>query len=112
MNDRFPAHFSSLSAAWLRRVIVLGVLCGCGAEPDRGLVTAADLPEQKRRPDGVAVDPSSAAPTAKDVATTTDGLVTLRTPIGLEQAFSTIQTFFQAIVAEDADMMGAVLTRD
>lgn len=90
----------------------MGVLCNCGAGPDREFVTAADLPEHRRRPDGVAVDPSSAPPKAKDAATTTDGLVTLRTPVGVEQAFSTIQTFFQAIVAEDADLLGTVLTRD
>ena len=60
----------------------------------------------------MAVDPSSSPPAAKDVAATTEGLVTLRTPVGLEQAFTTIQMFFQAIVAEDVDLLGAMLTRD
>jgi hypothetical protein len=87
-------------------------LCGCGAQTHSTLVTASELPDQRRRPDGVAVDPSSAPPAAKDVATTSEGLVTLRTPVGVDQAFKTIQTFFQAIVAEDADLLGSVLTRD
>jgi hypothetical protein len=30
----------------------------------------------------------------------------------MEQAFSTIQTFFQGIVAEDADLVATMLTRD
>jgi hypothetical protein len=92
--------------------IAMGALCNCGASSGQALVTASDLPEQRRRPDGVAVDPTSTPPTAKDVATTTDGLVTLRTPVGLEQAFAAVQTFFQAVVAEDADLLGTVLTRD
>lgn len=92
--------------------IATGALCNCGAPSSQTLVTAADLPDQRRRPDGVAVDPTSTPPLAKDVATTTDGLVTLRTPVGLEQAFTTVQAFFQAIVAEDADLLGAVLARD
>lgn len=92
--------------------LLLGALCNCGASATNTLVTASELPEQRRKPDGVAVDPTSTPPSAKDVATTTEGLMTLRTPVGLDQAFSTIQTFFQAVVAEDADLLGTVLTRD
>ena len=106
-----PPHSGS-SAVWLGLAIALGALCSCGAQPNAALVTASELPEQRRRPDGVAVDPSSSPPAAKDVAATTEGLVTLRTPVGLEQAFTTIQMFFQAIVAEDVDLLGAMLTRD
>lgn len=103
---------SGSSVVWLAMAIAMGALCGCGATSSQTLVTASELPEQRRRPDGVAVDPTSTPPLAKDVAATTDGLVTLRTPVGLEQAFTTVQTFFQAIVAEDADLLAGVLTRD
>lgn len=92
--------------------MALCALCNCGAPSSNTLVTASELPEQRRRPDGVAVDPTSTPPNAKDVAATTDGLVTLRTPVGLEQAYTTVQTFFQAITDEDADLLGTVLTRD
>ncbi len=75
-------------------------------------MTASKLPEERRRPDGVAVDPSSAPPAPQDSASTTTGLVTLRTPVGIDQAFSTIQKFFQAVVTEDGDQLGNLLTRD
>jgi len=107
-----PPRSSGLSAVWLGLTITMGAVCNCGAQSNATLVTASELPEQRRRPDGVAVDPSSTLPSAKEVASTTDGLITLRTPVGLEQAFTTVQTFFQAIVAEDADLLGVVLTRD
>jgi hypothetical protein len=87
-------------------------LTGCAAQPDKGFVTASELPTERRRPDGVAVDPTSAPPRAKDVANTGDALVTLRAPVGLEKALTTVRLFFQAIVAEDSDALGAVLTRD
>jgi hypothetical protein len=90
----------------------LTIISGCGAQSDPLLRTATDLPEQRRHPDGVAVDPSSAPPAAKDTATTSDGLVTLRTPVGLDTALASIQTFFEAVLAEDPDVLGSVLTRD
>jgi len=105
-------HRLSLPHFHLAPLALTLALCNCGAQPGQTLVTATALPEERRRPDGVAVDPSSSPPTAKDSATTTDGLVTLRTPVGIEQAFSTIQTFFRAIVEEDADELGNLLTRD
>lgn len=92
-------------------VLTIGCVA-CGSQPDQALRTASDLPDQRRRPDGVAVDPSTAPPAAKDVASTGDGLVTLRTPVGIEAALATIHTFFGAVVEEDADMLGSVLTRD
>lgn len=88
------------------------MLGGCGAQPDQGFVTASDLPTERRRPDGVAVDPSSSPPKAIDVGNTTDGLVTLRAPVGIEQALSTVRQFFHAIVEEDREALSAVLTRD
>jgi len=92
---------------------VLAISCvACGTQPDQALRTASDLPEQRRQPDGVAVDPSSAPPVAKDSASTSDGLVTLRTPVGIEAALASIHMFFEAVVAEDADVLGSVLTRD
>lgn len=91
----------------------LAITCvACGAHPDQELRTASDLPEQRRQPDGVAVDPSTAPPAAKDTASTSDGLVTLRTPVGIEAALATIRTFFEAVVTEDADVLGSTLTRD
>lgn len=92
-------------------VLTIG-LTACGSQGDQALRTASDFQEQRRQPDGVAVDPSTAPPAAKDTASTGDGLVTLRTPVGIEAALTTIQTFFRAVVEEDADVLGSVLTRD
>ena len=110
VNIRQAPHH--LLSSVIGPLVIAAATCGCGAQPDNAFVTAAELPEQRRRPDGVAVDPRSTPPQAKDVATTSDGLVTLRTPVGVDAAFSTVQTFFQAIVAEDPDLLGTVLTRD
>jgi len=77
-----------------------------------GFVTARELPEGPRRPDGVAVDPSSETPKVEDVAGTAKGLVTLRTPLGADAAMVTVGAFFRAIVAEDADSLEALFTRD
>lgn len=110
-----PASYKNVNRflSWFTFGFVLTIGClACGPQPDQALHTATDLPEQRRRPDGVAVDPSTAPPAAKDTASTGDGLVTLRTPVGIETALVTIQTFFRAVVEEDPDGLASVLTRD
>lgn len=86
-------------------------LSGCSA-PGAGFVTASSLPEGPRKPDGVAVDPTSAPPRAMDVGLTEGGLMTLRTPLGIEAALATVSGFFQAVVVEDGDALEDLFTRD
>lgn len=74
---------------------------------------AATLPEPTRRsPDGVAIDPISSPPAARDRAEVADGLVTLRTPLGVDRAVSTVEELFRKIVVEDAEGLKPLFTRD
>jgi hypothetical protein len=76
---------------------------------------AAAMPPEgsaRRRPDGVAIDPMSAPPAPRDRADATEGLVTLRTPLGIDRALSTVQELFRKIVVEDGEGIEALFTPD
>jgi hypothetical protein len=60
----------------------------------------------------VAIDPSSAPPAARDRGDTADGLVTLRTPLGVDRARATVEELFRKIVIEDGDGLEPLFTRD
>jgi hypothetical protein len=82
---------------------------GCGGAPP--------LPDDpaRRRPDGVAIDPVSSPPPARDRVETGDGLVTLvtlRTPLGVDRAMATVEELFRKIVVEDGDGLEPLFTRD
>ncbi|MFT3770461.1 MAG: hypothetical protein QM820_33960 [Minicystis sp.] len=90
-----------------RAIIALALaLAGCAG--------ATTLPAEgaRRRPDGVAIDPISAPPPAKDRAEATDGLVTLRTPLGIDRAQATVEELFRKIVVEDGEGLDPLFTRD
>ncbi|HSN97256.1 MAG TPA: hypothetical protein VLS89_03125 [Candidatus Nanopelagicales bacterium] len=74
--------------------------------------TASELPDERRRPDGVAIDPASSPPPAVEHAKAGDGLVTLRTPLGVDLAVGTVAEFFRRVVLEDGDGLAALLARD
>ncbi|MRG97940.1 hypothetical protein [Polyangium spumosum] len=93
-------------------VFVAAGLVGCAGAGAPLFATTSELPEASRRPDGVAVDPASAPPRARDVASAEAGLVTLRTPLGAEAVFATVSGFFRAIVDEDMEALGPLFTRD
>jgi len=91
------------------RVLLLLVLAGCAADPGLG----HDGGERARRhPDGVAIDPISAPPTARNAAAVSDGLVTLRTPLGVDRATAVVAELFRRIVLEDGEGLAALFTRD
>jgi hypothetical protein len=87
-------------------------LAGCGTVSAASFPTAPELPSDRRRPDGVALDPTSAPPPAADRAAVEDGLVTLRTPLGIHLAVGAVAELFKRIVVEDSEGLGALLTRD
>lgn len=87
-------------------------LAGCGGSSPSSFPTSSELPEERRQPDGVAIDPASAPPPATDRAAAGDGLVTLRTPLGVDLAVGTVAEFFKRVVLEDGDGLGALLARD
>jgi hypothetical protein len=84
--------------------VALGA-CG-GVNP---ISASADEP---RRPDGVAVDPAMATPSARAEAQAAAGLVALRSPIGTDRALATVEELFRHVVAKDADGLTQVFTRD
>lgn len=82
------------------------LLSGCAA------TTAPPEDAARRRPDGVAIDPMSAPPPARDHADASEGLVTLRTPLGIDRALDTVQELFRKIVVEDGEGLEPLFTRD
>jgi len=93
-------------------VLLVVSLLGCGGSGAPRFATTSELPETSRRPDGVAVDPTSSPPRARDVANVGAGLVTLRTPLGTEAVFAVVSRFFRAIVDEDQEALEVLFTRD
>jgi hypothetical protein len=93
-------------------LLLPAAFAGCGGLGTSSFPTASELPEDRRQPDGVAIDPASAPPPPTDRAAAGDGLVTLRTPLGVDLAVGTVAEFFKRVVLEDGDGLGALLARD
>ena len=62
-----------------------------------------------RKPDGIAIDPPMQTPPAREQANASDGIVTLRSPLGAEAARSVVTRFFQVIVNEDREGLRKLL---
>ena len=75
-------------------------------------ITGIEGPDKRRKPDGVAIDPVSAPPAAVDRANAEDGLVTLRTPLGIEAARAVVADLFRRIAREDNEGMAELFTGD
>lgn len=87
-------------------LVCLAPLAGCGArEP---FVTATELPKQKRKPDGVFIDPPAALPQAAERAPAV-GQVALREPIGEAPALALVRSFFAAFEREDQEVLSEML---
>lgn len=87
-------------------IVAITASGGCAAASN------GDADKARRRPDGVAIDPVSAPPPARERADSADGLVTLRTPLGVDRAMVTIEELFRTIVREDREGIEALFTRD
>jgi hypothetical protein len=85
-------------------------LTACAGGP--GFATAGALDAARRKPDGVAVDPTGAPPRARESAYASDRLVTLRTPLGADRAVDTVSELFRKIMIEDSDGLEALFTRE
>jgi hypothetical protein len=98
--------------ATLATALLVSAFAGCGGVSPATFPTVSGLPDDRRRPDGVAIDPASAPPPAIDRAAAGDALVTLRAPLGVDLAVSTVAEFFKRVVIEDAEGLGQLLARD
>lgn len=87
-------------------------LSACGGSDAHLFKTASEIKDAPRRPDGVAIDPASATPYARDRASASEGMVTLRSPLGVDLAMDMIASFFSKVVVEDDDGLTALFTRD
>jgi hypothetical protein len=97
------------SNAAFAHLFIACALAGCaGCSGGRGLAGDTD----RRRPDAVAIDPVSSPPPARDYASSTDGLVTLRTPLGVDRAISAVDELFRKIVIEDGEGLERLFTSD
>ena len=72
----------------------------------------SDLEKARSRPDGVAVDPESPPPRARDSAEVTGALVTLRTPLGVDRAVGVVEELFRRILLEDAEGLDALFVNN
>jgi hypothetical protein len=98
--------------ARLAPVALLALLVGPAGCASTGGLGPDDPERVRRRPDGVAIDPVSAPPPPRDHAEAADGLVTLRTPLGVDRAIATVADFFHKIVLADGEGLDALFTRD
>jgi hypothetical protein len=96
-------------------LIALAAVAGaaCSGGGTLNLKTASEAGDDvPRRPDGVAIDPASATMGPKDRASAEEGIVTLRSPLGVDLATAMIGEFFSRVVVEDDDGLSALFTRD
>jgi hypothetical protein len=105
------SRFSLLPRAAGAPLVVLAVAAGCvGARAPAA--SSLGVADGRRRPDGVAVDPASQPPPPRERASATDGLVTLRAPLGVDRALHTVRALFRRIVQEDGEGLEALFARD
>jgi hypothetical protein len=88
------------------------VLTGAVGCASSGSLGPLDADKARRHPDGVAIDPISGPPAARDRASVSEGLVALRTPLGVDRALATIEELFRKVVIEDGEGLDALFTRD
>lgn len=86
-------------------VIAAAVLAACSE-------SVAIEPDAPRRPDGVSLDKAPSWPQPDSDASSTDGVATLRTPLGTDAALDVLHAYVRAIVTEDAAAMRALHTSD
>ncbi|WP_437752896.1 hypothetical protein [Sorangium sp. So ce1389] len=96
----------------LATLLGASLLLGCALGGSASFPAASALPDERRRPDGVAIDPASAPPPPVDQADARDSVVTLRTPLGVGLALDVVAEFFKRVIAEDSEALSELLTRD
>jgi hypothetical protein len=89
--------------------MALASLTACTDHQPARFPTASKLPDDERRPDGIAVDLTSDPPPYQDRAEADAGIVTLRTPLGTPMALETVRLFFEAMVGEDVSAMSLLM---
>lgn len=87
-------------------------MAGCGTQRSPQFATASKLPDEPRKPDGVALDlDANLAPSAL-VGDTSQGVIALRQPADPEQAVAVVRSFFRAVAQEDAAKLQSTLAEN
>ncbi len=110
-SSRTSSHPAERPRAFRDVALALLVACGAGCA-STGSLGPLDGEHVRRHPDGVAIDPASSPPPARDHVSSADGLVTLRTPLGADRAVATVDELFRKVVVEDGEGLEALFTRD
>ncbi|MCU0690617.1 MAG: hypothetical protein MUF54_04385 [Polyangiaceae bacterium] len=90
--------------------MLVGLLVGCSTIDGARFRTASELPDEPRKPDGVAVDLEGASPAPKDADSTTNTLVILQEPVHADLALDVVRRFFRAVAQEDLDAIRALMS--
>ena len=93
LSRRIPPTMRSGSGAFA----IAFVMAACGQR------APAIVEGAPRKPDGVALDPPLTLPAPRERAQATDGIVSLKTPLGTEAARSVVVRFFTSVVNEDRE---------
>jgi hypothetical protein len=92
--------------------ITMLVASGCGIGGGSHLQTATVLPDEPRRPPGIAVDPTTSLPPAQPSGVTQQRVLVLTTPLDPALPRETVRRFFDAVVHEDEARLQGVLAED
>ncbi|MEM9695321.1 MAG: hypothetical protein AAGA56_22450 [Myxococcota bacterium] len=98
---------------WRRLLIFALTTSGCAAGAGPNLpseVAAEENDDEPRRPDGVAIDRVSPPPSSRSTGAVVDAVLSLRTPLGMDAARTTIERFFQAVLEEDRASLSAIMS--
>jgi len=90
-------------------IAVMTVLAACVKHVPADFTTANELPDDDRKPYGIAVDRTSEPPLARHHVASSHDVATLRTPLGTDAAQHTLESFFAAVIAEDLAEVAALL---
>jgi hypothetical protein len=99
----FRVQAAVLAAAWHS--------LSCAAQGP-AFESVTTLPKPARHPAGADIEPAPAWPSPERRATTSAGLVVLRTPLDPAAARSLVAAFFRAVIDESPRALSAVFTRD
>ncbi len=92
-----------LPPAWICAALLAS---GCAAKQ----LPYDEAIKDRRRPDAVVIDPVTGTPRPDYRAEAADGMVVLRTPLGVDQAMATVAELFRKATLEDVDGIESVFS--
>lgn len=93
-------------------LVGLGVLGCSGGAGALEFPTSSDLPDEPRRPPAVLLDPPTELPGPRPEARASDVVAVLAAPVAPNLAKKVVATFFEAVAAENEELLFQVLDDD